>query len=119
MKYEDIIYSRLKFLGLPPDVTNWHNLQAAYAADKLSHNRVRASLGNMTNRQVIAFVRKHGALNPAAMMCMWKLQDKMTFKDLAWCFEGFQKHHTWLVAAYMITDMTESNACELVYDRPR
>lgn len=119
MSYEDIIYARLKFLGLPPDVTHWHNLQHAKTYDKMSHNPVKARVDLMTKRQVIAFVRKHGSINPAAMMCMWQLQDRMTFKDLAWCFEGFNKHDTWLVAAHMISGMSQSRAYALVYDRMR
>jgi hypothetical protein len=119
MSFEDIVYARLKFLGLPQDVTYWHSLEHAYSYGKLAHEHVNANVENMTKGQVVAFVRKHGASHPAAMVCMWHLQDRMTLKDLAWCFEGFNKHHTWLVAAHMIAGMSENNACDLVYDQMR
>ena len=65
---------RLAYLGLEQGIMNWHALVARCHADQ-TVNLVPADVDAMSDRQVIAFVRKHGHGNVAAMVYHWQMLD--------------------------------------------
>jgi len=119
VNYADVIYARLKFLGLPVDVEQWHLLQEKSDKKQLCVTHVNADVDQMSNKQVVAFVKKHGAQSPAAMMVMWGLHDRMTCPATSCYFEGNTLYDTWRVAAHMIHGMDLQDACDHVYDQMR
>lgn len=117
--FADVIYARLEFLGLPVDINQWHLLQERASKNQLCITQVNVDVDQMSNKQVVAFVRKHGAQSPAAMMVMWGLHDRMTCTETSHYFEGTTLYDTWRVAAHMINGMESQDACDHVYDQIR
>lgn len=92
-----LVNRRLEYLGRPTGINNWHALVSEASRDR-SKVIVPAVVDAMSDRQVIAYVRKHGRKNIAIMVDLWQSLDIWEESE----YRDGTKMELWRYAAFRI-----------------
>ena len=109
---------RLALLGRAHGIEEWHALINERFTNYQPPRVVKANIPAMTDRQVVAFVRRHGRDNPHVMLDLWMMIDRRDHPETAPFFVDTSGYEPWRRAAMEIAGW-KNEAIELKLAPPR
>jgi len=112
------VRGRLASIGVPfVNIKSWHHW-----VDKVQRSRpdepVDADVANMTNAQVVAFVRRHAVTHQHAMLLLWTMQDRYDDAEIRReNYADWNRYDLWRAAAFEIAGVDGDDQMRFFYPR--